>query len=541
MRIFVAAGFLLFGFIAQFVSTSALAQGGRFGSRLPTGSQVPKNEVPSGSQAIPKNQVVASLEINAISAEPFQSTDTIDFSWSLQNTTPVLLTGRLGLFVDQNHIQATFPNIQNLAKGATLDGLFTVGPLPSGAHVVTLKFNQSLGLRPAPRVWGQAPTVVPTFVTLGTAEQQIIIVDVVPPPPTHEQLAAYWAPVISQDVDAANVRADYITTFNYDGDWSAWNNWNNLDSFDLPSAVYYWVIESPDRYFIGYAFFHPRDWSSSGGDEHENDLEGALLSIAKDSTLAHGRFEGMVTQAHGPFFSFADDDTPESSEWFKLVSLSQKMTGKDEDVDFVVDDFGLHPVIYLQAEGHGAYGHPFRGQKNAWDYLDDWAPIFIRNKITDWRGADWTGVPAPPVSGAVLESYSKDGWGDGIIYHYEPTPDLLGGKGVTSSSTLTHDWQVAGYALVSIKNLWDRRNDYVTSPGIHHDPDTHDRVFSGPGNFGPSGGAQAPWGWGDGSFFVDPARFMANKFGGWSGAVPQSCAYVGNSFGAPRNGCPPKD
>src|SRR2546430_5754566 len=151
MRTFVSEGFFLFGFIAQFVSTTALAQGGRFGSQLPTGSQVPKNEVPSGSQTIPKDQIAASLEINAISAEPFQSTDTIEFSWSLQNTTPVLLTGRLGLFVDQNHIQATFPNIQNLAKGATHNGLFTVGPLPSGAHVVTLKFNQSLGFRPAPR------------------------------------------------------------------------------------------------------------------------------------------------------------------------------------------------------------------------------------------------------------------------------------------------------------------------------------------------------------------------------------------------------
>jgi hypothetical protein len=540
-RILVAAALLLCGSIAQFVSTSALAQGSRVGSQVPTGSKVP---------GVPKNHIVASLAINAISDEPFQSTDTIKFSWSLQNTTPVLLTGRLALFVDQHHIQATFPRIQSLAKGASLNGPpFTVGPLPSGAHVVTLKFNQFTGLKPAPPIWGQPPHVVPTFATIGTAEQEIMIVDAVRVS-TYQELAGYWAPVISQDVDDHNVRADYITTFDYDGNWLAVDNWDHLDSYDLPSAVYYWVIESPDRYFIGYAFFHPRDWSSQVSSaagpsalvEHVNDLEGALLSIAKDSTLSHGRFEGMVTQAHGPFFTFADNNTPSSSPWFKLVSLSQdiarasaerishlpeplpmflSLTSAPNDLDFVVDDFGLHPVVYLQAEGHGAYGQPL--SEDIHD-LDDWAPIFIDNKITDWQGADWTGVPAPPVSGAVSQIYSREGWGDGIIYHYEGTPDVLGWKGVTSSSDLARDWQVAGYELVSIKDLWDKRGN--------------SSVFSGPGSFGPNGGAQAPWGWGDGSFFLDPAGFMAPQFGGWSGAVPQPCAkvaYLGNSFGAPPN------
>jgi hypothetical protein len=537
-RIFVAAGSLLFGLIAQFVSTSALAQWGQYRSQLPPGSQVSKNEIPRGSPAPnPKTLFAASLQINAISAEPFHSTDTIAFSWSLQNSTPALLDGRLALFVDQDHIPAIFPRIQSLAKGASLNGPpFSVGPLPSGAHVVTLKFNQFTGLQPAPPIWGQPPQVVPTFATLGTAEQQIMIVDAVPRAPTYQELAAYWAPVISQDVDDHEVRADYITTFDYDGNWLAVDNWDHLDSHDLPSAIYYWVIESPDRYFIGYAFFHPRDWTSqlssatgpSAGAEHCNDLEGALLSIAKAPlTLTYGRFEGMVTQAHGDFFAFADNNTPPSSPWINLLSLSQNMTGASEDMDFVVDNFGLHPVVYLEAEGHGAFGR--LGD------VSDWAPIFISNKITDWRGADWTGVPAPPVSGAVSQIYSRDGWGDGIIYHYEGTPDVLGWKGVTSSSDLAHDWRVAGYELVSIKDLWDKRTDYISGTS---------RVFSGWGDFIPSG-AQAPWGWGDGSFFLDPAGFITNQFGGgWSGAVPQPCAkvaYLGNSFGAPANDCLRRD
>lgn len=346
--------------------------------------------------------------------------------------------------------------------------------------------------------------------------------------PSYEQLAAYWAPVISHDVDAANVRADYLTSFNYDDNWSAWDNWRNLDAFDLPSVVYYWVLESPSRYFIGYGLFHPRDWSSHGGDEHDNDLEGVLLAIAKHPSTPYGQFEALNAIAHETNFSFADDDTPASSAWFAAVARSQNMTGEDEDVDFVIDDIGVHPVVYVQAEGHGTYGHPLTG-KNAWHILDDWAPFFIDNKITDWRGADWTGTPFPPVSGAVARQYDRRGWGDGVIYRYEGTGDVLGRRQVTSSSSLAKDWQVAGYALVSMQSLWDRREDFRLSGEMH--------VFSAPGSFGPNGGAQAPWGWGDGAFFTDPARYLADRFKGWAVPQPNSCEYIGNSLGAPTTGC----
>ena len=351
------------------------------------------------------------------------------------------------------------------------------------------------------------------------------------PQSQYERLARYWAPVISQDIDAADVRADYITTFDFDGDWDLGNNWDHLAGSALPAAVYYWVFESPERYFIGYGFFHPRDWTSAdparnpaNAGQHVNDLEGALLSILK-SREPYGRFEAMTTIAHGPMFDFADNDTPIASPWYETVKLSQSMSGEDEDLDFVADDVGLHPVVYMQAEGHGAYGHPLKGN-DAWHYLDDWAPIFISNKVTDWRTANWSDTPAPPVSGDVSRYHDTGSWGDGVVYHYEAQPDMIGPAGVTSASALPHNWQVAGYALRSIKELWDRRFDEQV---------LHDR-----GQFAPRGqrgGADAPWAWKD-NFFIDPAGFMAGRYGSWSGTAPQSCGYTGNSFGAAAQGCP---
>src|SRR4029078_7449 len=82
------------------------------------------------------------------------------------------------------------------------------------------------------------------------------------PAPPLGQIAAFWAPVVAQDIDAANVRADYLAAFDSDGDWAGSNNWGSIRLFDLRPVVYFWILESTDRYFIGYGFYHPRDWTS---------------------------------------------------------------------------------------------------------------------------------------------------------------------------------------------------------------------------------------------------------------------------------------
>jgi hypothetical protein len=365
------------------------------------------------------------------------------------------------------------------------------------------------------------------------------------------QIAAFWAPVVSQDIDAANVRADYLAAFDYDGDWSGSNNWGGIRLFDLRPVVYYWVLESPDRYFIGYGFYHPRDWTSGWvGDslppsdtqrvQHENDLEAVLLSVRKQRGFPNGRFEAMITIAHGPLFTFVDNDTPESSPWYQDLVLSRALREAgddiDGDMDFVADDLGLHPVVYMQAEGHGAYGLAPNVGPNAVNQIDDYPPVFMQSAITDWRGANWTGVVFPPVSGDVSRTHATGSWGDGLIYHYETDPDNYA-RANTPSEALPRKFQVAGYALVPINGLWDRRRDFERAvPGA--------RMFESYGHF-VGGGADAPWNWAGnrgnlpaGVFFNDPARLFGFYLTNWRGGPSASCAYIANSLLAPPGACP---
>jgi Ca2+-binding RTX toxin-like protein len=119
-------------------------------------------------------------------------------------------------------------------------------------------------------------------------------------------LAAHWAPVIYQDTDSTCAVADYVTNFDYDGDWQGIDNWEHLatdttNSFfgttscqalrSTPSYVYYWVVETANDWYIGYALFHPRDWSdgtclqaAGNANCHENDMEGVLLTVQKDGS-----------------------------------------------------------------------------------------------------------------------------------------------------------------------------------------------------------------------------------------------------------------
>jgi hypothetical protein len=113
-----------------------------------------------------------------------------------------------------------------------------------------------------------------------------------------EDLARRFAPVIVQDCAS---RADYITRFDFDGDWNGRNNWENLtDSRPLPAFVYFSVIETVSHYYFTYSLFHPRDYYrvSIPGINHENDLEGVLVVVEKQ---ARGKLKPILVEAvsHG--------------------------------------------------------------------------------------------------------------------------------------------------------------------------------------------------------------------------------------------------
>ena len=116
------------------------------------------------------------------------------------------------------------------------------------------------------------------------------------------RLARHYSPVIYQHVDVRDDeggrdgRADLILPFDYDGNWIGADNWENLNAGNwerysdknLAATVYYSVAQTTNYWFIYYAIFHPRDWTThtdlvAGFLEHENDMEAISLMIHKGS------------------------------------------------------------------------------------------------------------------------------------------------------------------------------------------------------------------------------------------------------------------
>ena len=127
----------------------------------------------------------------------------------------------------------------------------------------------------------------------------------------HRELAEHYAPVVFQE--SRSTVLDFITSFDYDGDWKGDNNWRNAYLYDLAGRVYYGVIESTNHYFITYAFYHARDYTARPYEgfapkaEHENDMAGCTVTIEKDGS-EFGRTILLETLAHDVFFKYDNRD-----------------------------------------------------------------------------------------------------------------------------------------------------------------------------------------------------------------------------------------
>jgi len=178
-------------------------------------------------------------------------------------------------------------------------------------------------------------------------------------------IAARFAPIFHQGLVSSG-RFDYITNFDFDGDWIGDNNWVNAENqaFPLKAYVYYAVSETPTHYFIHYAAFHPRDYK--GGE-----VTGALLSqavrrgaeraqeirrtsIADEVVLAHENdLEGclVIAEKRGPRLEDAYLVAVETLAHNRYLRYQREAT-LFGDVGLVrVDD--QHPHIYIEPKGHG--------------------------------------------------------------------------------------------------------------------------------------------------------------------------------------------
>ncbi len=179
-----------------------------------------------------------------------------------------------------------------------------------------------------------------------------------------KQIAAQFAPVIYQGL-GEQPRFDYITNFDFDGDWKGDNNWVNAGgkTYPLRAFVYYSVIETATHYFVHYAFFHPRDYKGGVGKStlldvlikegvrragkdptgladdvalsHENDLEGCLIVAEKrGDELRHAVVQYVETMAHNRYLKYRPHEVQGS-------------------VGELIEVQGQQALLFAEAKGHG--------------------------------------------------------------------------------------------------------------------------------------------------------------------------------------------
>ena len=387
-------------------------------------------------------------------------------------------------------------NIQDLVESLTEDGNV------NSESAEFRRVKERLAALPPPPTNHAAPGDPVT--DAGPAEVESVTSSIAPVPVTYQgfeadyRIAATYAPVFRQAL-GDTPRYDYITRFDFDGDWAGDNNWDNAgnESYTLPAAVYFNVTETQTHYFIHYAAFHPRDYKGGAaagvglseliregvgrfGDydptglaesavlAHENDMEGALVVAEKAGGQRAVVY--VETLAHNQFLKYHSQQ-----------GLAAILGGRSESVQLE----GGHPVLYIEPKGHGIEAYQAE------------------------------------------ESVSEDVRGF-VIYRF---------TGESETASATSGEQAVGYDLVPMASLlWPlaQGGDNQTYGDTYDygswtlDIDGSNRTFS-LGNVGSMlrgtvGGrnmARPPWGWFDadetegrqGEWFLTPAETIKKHFG----------------------------
>ena len=240
----------------------------------------------------------------------------------------------------------------------------------------------------------------------------------------YRRLAYFHAPINFQDTEvrgesqdernASSVdkpiqrRGDFITRFDFDGDWNGLNNWANLAAPPpndyrkderARAYVYYSVVETATHYFIVYCTYHAQDREPRCSDAecHENDLEGGLHMVKKGpENGGMGSLWLMMYLAHDDWFTYltpagraagirlggkSPHETPEKAQHansgfiYDVVWSGITPDGKlfaPRDPHWPADANAppgtiFRPTTWQEPWGHGMYGWPGRDAKSPYN------------------------------------------------------------------------------------------------------------------------------------------------------------------------------
>lgn len=240
----------------------------------------------------------------------------------------------------------------------------------------------------------------------------------------YRRLAYFHAPINFQDTEVGGEsqdetnrssvdqpiqrRGDYMTRFDFDGDWNGLNNWTNFakrppadykKDQQARAYMYYSVVETATHYFIVYCSYHVQDREPrcSDGECHENDLEGGLHMVQKGpENGGMGTLWLMMYLAHDDWFTYLTPagraagirlggkpphETPEKAQhansgfiydvvWSGITSAGKLFLPRDPHAPVDADappGTIFRPTTWQEPWGHGMYGWPGRESKSPYD------------------------------------------------------------------------------------------------------------------------------------------------------------------------------
>jgi hypothetical protein len=227
---------------------------------------------------------------------------------------------------------------QGLNKFTVKDSVLYTAPAKEGEYSIEVSGDSGTGTALSAKVEIRVSATAPD----AFAAPKVLFPPSVSSADPYLPLVRHHAPFVAQET-WFDPRADYLHRFDYDQDWEGTNNWDNLKIGSPQAYVYYAVMETRTHWFLHYNFFHPRDYTDNcvAGTCHENDNEGIILTVKKDGS-PFGQLEVMGTLAHNSVFIYTNR--------LELRPSLHAVSGKIEFFE------GTHPVVFLEAGGHGALG-----------------------------------------------------------------------------------------------------------------------------------------------------------------------------------------
>jgi len=337
------------------------------------------------------------------------------------------------------------------------------------------------------------------------------------------EIAARLAPTLYQAL-GPSPRFDYITRFDFDGDWRGDNNWDNAadEQLPLPAYLYYAVSETRTHLFVIYAAFHPRD--TKGGNErgailsevirdgarrvaefdptglaqdavlaHENDLEGALVVAEKRGRdLQAARVVRVETLAHNEFLRYMPSGV--APRGVERVTLR-----------------GQSAELFIEPKGHGI--EAYRGDVSQLDAAE--------NGFVIYRYGGRAGEPA------IRNVATAAGRRQVVGYELVSLYDTLWARAQTGANDTFGDEYAFAPFVVRVRQASGDDASLEVEPGV--------LGVSLRGVVGGQHMARPPWGWFDsrererplGGWFLDPAGTISRHF---SPDEPFSLVYVHHPY-----------